>query len=304
MKNRITLMCIGLSLATSAALFAQEADDGHGKPEPPMAGVHWAKGQAQKSGGASRNSPLMTNHGGDIMTNVQPVQSIFWGASWNSASFAGDKMTGVDLFYSGVGNTTYAQTCSEYSDPSKDVLTNSITYNGHIVDTTPASNGQSTSAILAEVCKMIPSPQANGYYPVYVDIPRGHAGYCAWHSASTCNGVPVQFAFFFNLDGDPGCDPEDTSGLHSQGLAALANVSGHELSEARTDPRLNAWFDNSGAENGDKCAWTFGTNLLTFSNQSKWKIQGNWSNAAYTNKTGYPNASGQIGCIDGGNYHN
>jgi len=43
---------------------------------------------------------------------------------------------------------------------------------------------------------------------------------------------------------------------------------------------------------------------LTFSNQSKWKIQGNWSNAAYTNKTGYPNASGQIGCIDGGNYHN
>ena len=58
----------------------------------------------------------------------------------------------------------------------------------------------------------------------------------------------MQFAFFFDLDGDAGCDP-DTSGLHSQGLAALANVSAHELSEARTDPASpGAWYDSSGAE--------------------------------------------------------
>src|SRR5262245_10652757 len=137
---------------------------------------------------------------------------------------------------------------------------------------------------------------------VYVDTPRGHAGFCAWHSAGYCNGTPVQFAFFFNLDGDPGCDPQDTSGLHSQGLAALANVSGHELSEARTDPRLNAWYDSSGQENADKCAWSFGTPLLTFSNNSQWKIQGNWSNIAYIGGSGYANRSGQKGCIDGGNF--
>lgn len=304
MKSRITLMCIGLSLAMSAALFAQDADDGHGKPEPPMAGIHWAKGQAQKSGGAARNSPLMINHGGDIMPYVQPVQAIFWGTSWSTTGFIGDKIAGIDSFYSGVGNSTYAHTCSEYSGHSG-YVGDSITYNGHFVDPSPASNGQSTTPILAEVCKQITNPQPNGYYPVYVDIPRGHAGYCAWHSAGSCNGVSVQFAFFFNLDGDPGCDPQDTSGLHSQGLAALANVSGHELSEARTDPRLNAWFDNSGAENGDKCAWTFGTPLLTFkSNNSQWKIQGNWSNTAYSSHSGYPNASGQVGCIDGGNFKN
>jgi hypothetical protein len=86
-------------------------------------------------------------------------------------------------------------------------------------------------------------------------------------------------------------------------LAALANVSGHELSEALTDPRLNAWYDASGAENSDKCAWAFGPTLLTFSNQSKWKIQGNWSNAAFnsTNR-GYPNRDGQKGCLDGGSF--
>ena len=51
-----------------------------------------------------------------------------------------------------------------------------------------------TSAILAEVCKVITNPVANGYYPVYVDSPRGHAGYCAWHSYGTCNGVPSRNA--------------------------------------------------------------------------------------------------------------
>ena len=39
--------------------------------------------------------------------------------------------------------------------------------------------------------------------------------------------------------------------------------------------------------------------LVTFSNRTEWKIQGEWSNAAYTAVTGYPNSSGQIGCLDG-----
>ena len=160
--------------------------------------------------------------------------------------------------------------------------------------------------ILNEVCSVLAAnhvaPVANGYYAVYVDTPRGHAGYCAWHSWSSCNNVPVQFAFFFNLDGDPGCDPEDTSGQHSQGLAALANVTGHELSEARTDPRGTGWYDSSGEENADKCAWSFGSTYVTFSNRTNWKIQGNWSNLAYTSTSGYANLSGQYGCIDGGNY--
>jgi hypothetical protein len=112
--------------------------------------------------------------------------------------------------------------------------------------------------------------------------------------------VAVQFAFFFNLDGDPGCDPGDTTTGHSQGLAALANVSAHELSEARTDPASpGAWYDSSGAENGDKCAWKFNVPSVTFSNRTKWKVQGEWSNAAYDAGTGYPNSSGQNGCLDG-----
>ena len=135
-------------------------------------------------------------------------------------------------------------------------------------------------------------PVANAYYPVYSDQRRGSAGYCAWHSSGTIAGIRVQFGFFFSLDGDPGCDPASPPSLgHSQGLAALANVSGHELSEMLTDPQLNAWYDQKGAENSDKCAWTF-DGTVSIGGQS-WKIQGNWSNAAASSNSGYAN----VGCI-------
>ncbi len=38
---------------------------------------------------------------------------------------------------------------------------------------------------------------------------------------------------------------------------------------------------------------------VPFTNGTSWKLQGEWSNAAYTAGTGYPNSSGQKGCLDG-----
>jgi hypothetical protein len=268
--------------------------------EPPQLGLHMARGSGgPPSGGGGTSNVNMTWHNGSILTSTT-VTAIFWGSRWSNATFVGDKFDGIDSFYSGLGGTSYAGTSTEYSGTNGQVGT-AVSYNGHIIDTSAAPrSAPRPSAILAEVCKEIKNPVANGYYPVYTDTPRGNTGYCAWHSYSTCGGVPVQFGFFFELDGDPGCDPQDTSNNHSQGLAALANVSGHEYSETATDPRNGGWYDSSNGENGDKCAWTWPSNVTTtFANGSIWKIQGNWSNAAYTGKTGYPNRSGQAGCIGG-----
>lgn len=277
------------------------------KTGPPMLGIHWARGfqpnarladeAAGGAVGAARRSPNMTYHGGKIMPTAI-TQTIFWGTSWGS--YSGDKISGMDLWYDGFNNSNYAKTSDEYTGTNGKVGA-ATTHLGHIIDTTASKGGGNTATILNEVCKLVrPDTSGNGYYAVYTDTPRGNAGYCAWHSYGTCGGTPVQFAYFFKLDGDSGCDPGDTSGLHSQGLAAIANVSGHELSEARSDPASpGAWYDSSGAENGDKCAWTFGAPLVTFSNSTQWKIQGEWSNAAYTAGTGYANSSGQKGCLSG-----
>jgi len=252
-------------------------------------GVVHAKHAQTKSSAAS----LLSWHKGQVMTSAD-ITSIFWGSSWNDATKTGDKISGLDGLYSGIGGTTFMNTNTEYTGSNGRVGA-AVTYRGHATDLTGAgTSAPSTSAVLAVVARNITNPVANGYYPVYSDIPRGSAGYCAWHSYGTINNVPVQFGFFFRLDGDAGCDPGDTSGLHSQGLAAVANVSGHELSEAVTDPRNGGWYDRTGAENSDKCAWTFSGTLVTLANGSRWKIQGNFSNSAYTNHTGYNNGGGCI----------
>lgn len=295
-----------LALITASTFFgirvshAQDAQFGHGQPEPSMGGIVWERGHsgAAKPGGGG-GSPNLISHGGPIMPSAT-VTAIFWGTSWSNSAFVNDKITGLGDFYSGMSGSRYAGTSDEYTAGNGQVGS-TIVYAGHTLDLSPGpTHAPRTSAVLAEVCTVFPNPTPGGYYPVYTDLPRGHAGYCAWHSAGSCNGTTIEFAFFFNLDGDPGCDPLDTSTTHSQGLAALANVSGHELSEARTDPLLNAWYDSSGAENADKCAWSFNNTSLTFSNATQWKVQGNWSNNAYNTGTGYANNSGQLGCLDGG----
>jgi hypothetical protein len=270
--------------------------------EPPMLGVHWAKDAVRDQALPAASSALMTFHGGKIMPTAT-TENIFWGRSWASASFIGDKITGLDSWYTGFSGSNYAKASDEYTGTNGKVSA-TIHHLGHIVDTTRASGGNSTSKILAEVCKVIthPDPSGNGYYAVYTDVRRGSNGYCAYHSHGTCHGVGVQFAFFWSIDGDPGCDPRDTTTRHSEGLAALANVSAHELSEARTDPNSGGWFDSSGAENGDKCAWTFKVPTVTLSNGTSWKLQGEWSNDAFNRVPGftcYPNSSGECGCLDG-----
>ena len=255
-----------LAVCLPVFAFGQAADPAQSAPqdlsatgEPPMLGIHWIHGfdpaARVHEAGHHGGSALMTYHGGKILSTAI-TKSIFWGTSW--AGYTGDKITGLDTWFLGFGGSNYAKTSDEYTGSNGQVGP-TTTYEGHAIDTTPSTGGGRTSTILAEVCKVItPDPSGNGYYPVYTDTPRGHASYCAYHSYGTCNGTPVQFAFFFDLDGDAGCDPQDISGLHSQGLAALANVSGHELSEARTDPASpGAWYDSFGEENGDKCAWTF-----------------------------------------------
>jgi hypothetical protein len=294
MKKGLVLM--GVLSCAVCILGADNGDD----EELQKVGIMWARGSAppDASVGQARRSANMTFHGGKILPIVNAT-AIFWGTSW--ANYSGDKMTGLDGWYHGYSISNYAKTVDEYTGTNGQVGP-VISYSGHLVDTSKAVGGGSTSAILAEVCKLItsPDPSGDGYYPVYTDVSRGNAGYCAWHSAGTCGGKLVQFAFFFNLDGDAGCDPGSTVSGHSQGLAALANVSAHELSEARSDPASpGAWYDARGAENGDKCAWTFNVPFVTFANGSAWKLQGEWSNAAYTAGTGYPNSSGQRGCVDG-----
>jgi hypothetical protein len=61
----------------------------------------------------------------------------------------------------------------------------------------------------------------------------------------------------------------------------------HETEEAISNPDLNAWYDNNGAENADKCSWLWGPVKGTIGhgayNQTlaghNWLVQMNWENS-------------------------
>jgi hypothetical protein len=295
MSKRLIFSIVAVALCCAAIVATSATAAGRGRPElatGPASGFVPANAHAARPGGGGHVSLLLWG-GGPVMHSTTVVP-IFWGTQWGNSTFVGDKITGLDYLYSHVGGSSYLHTNFEYTDGSGHVNTTSVSKGADITDTSATPSGApSTTAVLNEVAKETGgNPQAGAYYPVYSDQHRGNAGYCAWHSSGTINGTQVEFGFFFNLDGDPGCDPQSPGSTgHSQGLAALGNVTGHELSEMLTDPRLNAWFDRQGAENADKCAWTF-NGLVTIGSQS-WKIQGNWSNAAANARTGYAN----VGCI-------
>jgi hypothetical protein len=293
--NRFALV---MFLCCSSLLFAQSPNRNPNKAEPPILGPHWTREQAKARPASTSNNLIY--HGGPILHSAT-IKAIFWGTSWQG--YTGDKISGMDKWYTYVGTvsggsgSSYEATVNEYTDSTGQQVSTATTYQGHIIDGTSLPKRLSTSAVFNQVCKDLgTSAVANGYYPVYVDRKRGGANYCAYHSWGSCGGTPIEFGFFFNLDGDAGCDPQSTVSGESQGLAALANVSGHELSETRSDPNGNAWYSSNGSENADECAWTFGGPYVTFLDGTNWKIQGNWSNAAANNKTGYTG-----GCVDGTN---
>lgn len=200
--------------------------------------------------------------------------------------FVADKISGIDSWYEGVGGSSYAGSVDEYTDSLGQRVSATSTYTGHIVDTTPASD----SGALIEACKLVPNPSPDEYVAVYLDQPRP-GNYCAYHTYTSCSSSSTSsqmvVSVFYNLDGDTGgCSPDDSVTGHSQGLAALGNLSGHEFSEARTDPQLTAWIDANGQETLDKCFFLFDDPFVTFSNGTQWKIQSNWSNSAHDNGLG------------------
>jgi hypothetical protein len=87
-----------------------------------------------------------------------------------------------------------------------------------------------------------------------------YTAYCAYHGYYGSASSPVIYG------NEPYADPNycyagsqhDPSG--DKPSDAAVNVASHEITEATTDPELNAWWDPvNGEEIGDLCAWMFGT---------------------------------------------
>jgi hypothetical protein len=227
-------------------------------------------------GGQSSTTSNLIDHGGRVLP-ASKIYYFWWG---NATAWPSDANSGLTSFAQGLNGSTFMGDIFPQYMRGAGVSTSYVT--SYFDSSAPPNHGPQTSTIVNEACRVITN---NGLTPdptaVYVvltsNFPKG-ANYCAWHSYGNCNGTTIQVAYMPNTTGVSGCnDPVLTCNTFSQGTQSIANVLSHEFSEAITDANANAWYDSSGSEIGDKCAWTFSAcvNLKT----SSWQLQKEWSNS-------------------------
>jgi len=200
-------------------------------------------------------------------------------------------------FASNIGGSPYFNINTTYYNSANAHVSNAVHYAGSTTD----AYSQGTSLRDAQIQTIVSSAIAGGRLPidgngVYFVLTSSDVtassgfctSYCGWHTHGTISGLDVRYSFVGNPDRCPtSCAAQTTGPNGNAGADGMASIIAHELEETVSDPDLNAWYDRRGAENADKCAWTFGTTYLT-SNGAKanmklgtrdYLIQQNWVNS-------------------------
>jgi len=244
-------------------------------------------------------------HNGPVMTAPIKIYYIWYG------NWSGNTATTIltDLANS-IGGSSHWAINSTYTNGSNTPVSTNITYGGsyQYTGTSGYTTSLSDSAIKSIVSNTITGGKlpkdANALYFVLTsqDVTASSGfctKYCGWHNHATISGSDIKYSFVGNAARCiSSCAAQSTSPNGNAGADAMASILIHEAEEAATDPDLNAWYDSSGYENADKCAWTFGT-TSTASNGSKYNItlgarkyliQQNWKNVAPSGACGmtYP----------------
>jgi hypothetical protein len=206
------------------------------------------------------------------------LYAIYWGST-----FVSGYQAAVNAYLSTISSAPLNTVTNQYFvAPAK----NQMTYSGTYSDTssTPPTTAPTTASILSEVYRAVVTLGKGtidpaGLYMVYTNNFPSRANYCAWHGAGSVNGKSFTIAYQPYLGSMAGCAASYMSsytvGSQIVGVDSVANVASHEIYETITDPQLNAWFDSSGAEIGDKCAWYFGSTKV-----GAYSVQTEWSNSA------------------------
>lgn len=227
-------------------------------------------------------TPKITYHNGALIST--PNIYYIWYGNWNQAN-GSDTPSGQQIlrdFANGIGASPHFQINTTYSVTGK-TITGSVGFGGETTDAYSRGTRLKDADVLTIVTSAISSGRlpydASGVYFVLssTDV-RETSGfctsYCGWHTAATATVGRVRYSFVGNANRClTGCAAQSVSPNGNAGVDGMASIIAHELEEATTDPDpRSGWVDSGGAENADKCAWTFGQTLLTAANGSVYNM--------------------------------
>jgi hypothetical protein len=325
LKTLAGLVVMGLLMHAPAG-----AQDASSRPSPRTNGQNFHILQTVKQRRTilpPDTGPLLYN-GGPVMQNGVTPYVIFWvppklqnGTTTSMTTHYQTVQKNMLGDYSGHGidnnNTQYYQIVSGKAKYIQNKgAAAAITY----VDTNPfPASGCSDSAtpgncitdaqLEAEISRVMTLKKWTGgitkIFFVYTPIGEGscfdstssscaYTAYCAYHSAFGTVATPVIYA---NMPyGDPNyCQNPGTPSPNGDIPAdTAATAASHELTEAITDPELNAWYTAAGSEIGDLCAYDYGP----FYNWDGGNANQMWNGHFYMLQTEYDN--NQLSCVQVG----
>ncbi len=233
-------------------------------------------------------------HGGPVLLGTTKIYYIWYG-NWDASS-----ISILSNFASYIGGSSYFNINTGYFDGIGTSISNSVSLAGSTTNNYSRGSNLNDNDIWLIVTKALSTGSlpidSNGVYFVLtsgdVHLSGFGTSFCGWHTQQTYSNTNIQYSFVGNPDpnGLSSC-----SGGHNQsvspnanpGADAMASTIAHELDEAVTDPGLNAWYDSTGDEVADKCAWTFGTTYTAINGSianmrlggRDYLIQQNWVNS-------------------------
>ena len=299
--------------------------DQSGGGEPPVAGVVRPLTNGANNSGGRQNGGAKTNnlkYGGGQVQTATKVFVVFWGSQWSTTGDPAGMASYLTNFLGGLYGTqdNWSTSTTQYCQGAPSGATSCPTgaqFVGHpttspVADTwtdtaTAAPSGASQSQLATEARRAAthfsPTAPLGPNAQIVVVTPSGAdpqgfgTSYCAWHSYTSAAGVGT--IAYTNLpympDAGAACGQSFVNAGAAGALDGVSIVAGHEYAETLTDPFINAWKDQQGQENADKCAWisptqSGGARDLALTSGS-YAVQGLWSNALNSGTGGCVNAS-------------
>lgn len=309
--NHILVALLGLGIMFSAQAGSLKPDELDNEEEHKMpSGKGWGEPVLPSSVSNYLSTAVIPQngiqfHGGPVL-GVSTVPNIYyiWYGNWTNdpgVSILTDlaKNIGSSAYYT--INSTYTD---KYGIPIKSATGSFASYIDNYSGGTTLSDPGVLTVVTSAISKGKLPISTNAIYFVLAssDVKESSGfctKYCGWHSSANIKSgkstVNIKYAFVGNPSQQcpNSCEAQTTASPNNNpGADAMASVVAHEISEAVTDPNLNAWYETAtGYENADKCSWKFGQGTAvgngslynTIIGTRAFYIQQNWVNVG----TGY-----------------
>eukprot|EP00884_Botryococcus_braunii_P016230 jgi/Botrbrau1/3290/Bobra.174_1s0054.2 len=227
-------------------------------------------------------TPMRYHWGGAVLPNPK-VFLIFYG-SWLCNNYANQKCASdygtpsiIRDAVIGLSGSPWLNILSSYSDGAGSKIANTLQFGDDtfVSEGDPCWKGTTLSdsdvfdivqCVLDK--KLLPYADSSMYLVLSSGEVKETSGfcssYCGWHAHDNWGPPLIGKNIRYGFVGSPNLCPRgcmkqrETSPNSIPEADGMISIIAHEIVEVITDPDANAWFDDNGAENADKCSWKYG----------------------------------------------